>query len=335
MNLQDSPLSSSTLRQTPERFLTLLGVTVEQFDALFEQLYQRMLDDYRRRHRLWREERLRTLLERYRQTYREHLCITILYLRQYMIQETLAATYALHQASVSKIVARISQLLETILPIPERAAQCVYERIQQMTPEHRQAVAATLIIDASEQRIERSSDHKQQKHDYSGKKKCHTRKTQFVQTLTGIILDLSQPVGGSVHDFTLFKEHALAPWVERLLDLMQRVRVWIDSGYQGIAKQRPDWQCYLIERARRGHPLTTLQKITNKMKSRIRIAVEHTISRVKKYRCCSDRTRNTSAPTQALRWRIVAGLCNLRLAVRLGIADVFGYAQLVQPLNSA
>ena len=34
-------------------------------------------------------------------------------------------------------------------------------------------------IDATEQRIQRSSDKEQQKADYSGKKGQHTRKTQF------------------------------------------------------------------------------------------------------------------------------------------------------------
>ncbi len=39
MNLTDSPLSSVHLRICPKRFETLLGLCIEEFDALFEKVY--------------------------------------------------------------------------------------------------------------------------------------------------------------------------------------------------------------------------------------------------------------------------------------------------------
>lgn len=38
MALVDSPHASVRLREKPERFLTLLGVTVDQFDAIYSKL---------------------------------------------------------------------------------------------------------------------------------------------------------------------------------------------------------------------------------------------------------------------------------------------------------
>ena len=37
-----------------------------------------------------------------------------------------------------------------------------------------------LIVDSAEQHIERPSDYQEQKNFYSGKKKAHTRKNQFI-----------------------------------------------------------------------------------------------------------------------------------------------------------
>lgn len=170
MALQDSPFSSVNLRQKPRRFLTLLGVSVEQFDAIFEKLYELELQYQYRRHCLWRRERVEKMVAGNIENLREYLCITLLYIRQYNIQEVLATSFDISQAHVSKIVNRISLMLEKILPVPEKVVESLTEYLQKMDPKIREKYAATLIIDASEQRIERSQDKQKQRHDYSGKK---------------------------------------------------------------------------------------------------------------------------------------------------------------------
>ena len=170
MALIDSPFSSVKLRNRPQRFLTLLGVSVEQFDAIFEKLYQAELQHQKRYHSLWRKERVERLVARNEKTLREYLCITLLYIRQYNIQEVLAASFDISQAQISKIISRTSKLLEEILPTPEKAVESLTERIKQIDSALRRQYNATAIIDASEQRIERHQDQDQQQRDYSGKK---------------------------------------------------------------------------------------------------------------------------------------------------------------------
>lgn len=170
MALQDSPFSSIKLRQKPKRFLTLLGVSIEQFDSIFEKLCDLELQYQYRRHRLWRKERIEKMVAGNTANLREYLCITLLYIRQYNIQEVLATSFNISQAHVSKIVNRISLMLEKILPVPEKVAESLTDHLQQIDPKIREKYAATLIIDASEQRIERSQDKQKQRNDYSGKK---------------------------------------------------------------------------------------------------------------------------------------------------------------------
>lgn len=170
MPLVDSPHSSVRLREKPERFLTLLGVTVEQFDAIYTKLHHYEVLQQQRSHPLRHRERVEKMIARNAETLREYLCITLLYIRQYNIQEVLAASFDLSQAQVSKIVNRISKILKEILPVPGNAVSALSERIEQIAPTLRNDYSATLIIDASEQRIERSQNQQQQRQDFSGKK---------------------------------------------------------------------------------------------------------------------------------------------------------------------
>jgi hypothetical protein len=171
MLLSASPLSSQNLRQNPRRFFSLLGVTVEQFDQIFEDLFQLHLQHQIERNSLQLAERVVRRNERHRDRLKEHFCITLLYLRQYSNQELIAAAFGLSQGQISKIINHISLLLEHVLPVPEKLAEQVYNFLRTLDPQLRKQYAATLIIDASEQRIQRSADAKQQRKDFSGKKR--------------------------------------------------------------------------------------------------------------------------------------------------------------------
>lgn len=108
---------------------------------------------------------------------------------------------------------------------------------------------------------------------------------------------------------------------------MNKTVVWADSAYEAIAKLFPEWCCQINEKGKRNHPLTDEQKLKNKIKTKVRILVEHVISRIKKYRCCCERVRNMSREKQSRYWKIVAGLCNLRRAQELQILHVLGYSK--------
>lgn len=146
------------------------------------------------------------------------------------------------------------------------------------------------------------------------KKKLHTHKVQGFGTPTGLILDLSASVGGSVHDFKQWKSFRQNKGLDRILGLMgNRVIGYFDSAYQSIAKRHPRWEIRLQQKAFRNKPLTEAQKTTNRVRSKVRIAIDHTIRRMKISRSCSDRQRKTTKEKHQQRWQIAAGIANLRL----------------------
>lgn len=170
MSLLESPLSSVHLRQQPKRFETLLGLIPAQFDVLFDQVSEAELTRQSARHRLWTAERVARLVAKDRPILREYLSVTLLYLRQYPIQEVLAASFGLSQGHVSKIIQRITPLLEQVLPTPAVTVDALVAWLETLPAALRAEYAAPVIIDATEQRIERSLAEPQQRQDYSGKK---------------------------------------------------------------------------------------------------------------------------------------------------------------------
>lgn len=170
MALSDSPLSSVHLRKRPKRFHSLLGLHVQEFDHLFDKVYKAERDRQYKNHGLWTIERVERLVSRYEPTLREHLCVAFLYLRQYPLQDVLAASFEISQGQISRIIKRMLPLLIRVLPTPSLTVEKLHSFLLLLPKELREEYAATLIIDASEQRIERSTDYDQQKKDYSGKK---------------------------------------------------------------------------------------------------------------------------------------------------------------------
>jgi hypothetical protein len=61
------------------------------------------------------------------------------------------------------------------------------------------------------------------------------------------------------------------------------VVVRVDKGYEGLEEEYPEVKVQKPKKARRGHPLTVLEKLLNRAMSTLRIPVEHVIGRLKKY----------------------------------------------------
>jgi len=92
-----------------------------------------------------------------------------------------------------------------------------------------------------------------------------------------------------------------------------RVIAYFDSAYQSIAQRYPRWEIRLQQKAFRNKPLTVSQKTTNRVRSKVRIGIEHTIRQIKICRSCSDKQRKTTKEKHQRRWQIAAGMANLRL----------------------
>ncbi len=87
----------------------------------------------------------------------------------------------------------------------------------------------------------------------------------------------------------------------------------IDLGYLGVDNDFPEQLSVLPHKKKRNQlALSQEEKVYNKIHSKKRIIVEHTISRLKKYRIMSDVFRNKLRKYNKIS-DIVAGLVNYRI----------------------
>ena len=100
---------------------------------------------------------------------------------------------------------------------------------------------------------------------------------------------------GNVHDFQLFKNSQI--------HLKPGAQLTVDSGYQGITKLLVN--SVLPEKSSKNRLLSKQDRKQNRNISRKRIAVEHVIALVNRFRILSERYRN-----RRKRFSLIAGICN-------------------------
>jgi DDE superfamily endonuclease len=161
------------------------------------------------------------------------------------------------------------------------------------------------FIDSSEQEIPRPENKRKRKSYYSGKKKKHTVKTQYMVNSEGTILHKTGHDHGRIHDYEIFKnKHPTTPLqVENVLDL----------GYMGVQNDFPTVKSVLpIRKNRKKGELSNEEKKHNRRHSKLRVIVEHTVSRIKKYGIMGTKFRNKLKRYDHAS-DIVSGLINFRI----------------------
>jgi hypothetical protein len=121
----------------------------------------------------------------------------------------------------------------------------------------------------------------------------------------GYILYKAKHKKGRMHDYNIYKKnHSITP--------KQVVNV-IDLGYLGVEKDFPEQLSALPYKKKRNQDeLSEEEKKYNKIHSKKRIVIEHTICRLKKYRIQSEVFRNKLRKYDRMS-DIVAGLVNYRI----------------------
>ena len=269
---------SATRLRASSSFVRLTGVSIATFDRMLGELagpWDRL------QHRKARDGRPSEIggLE-------DHLLVMLIYYRCYLTQEFVGFLYGVHKSAVCRAIQRIEKLAGPRFGVKRKPVVSRKE-------------AEALIIDCTEQPIQRPGIDAVQKEHYSGKKKRHTLKTEYVVTEAGRIASASPSYPGSHHDVTIRRAGPKLP---------KRARVYADSGYQGYDKEHGNLE-FPYKKPKKGK-LTDEEKEYNRGLSGFRVRVEHRIGRTKRFRIVSDRFRNPLG-THHTKISIVAGLVNL------------------------
>jgi len=329
-NYRSTMLTVKKLRRKPKHFHNFTGLTPEHFDRLLlslEPLYQEAQEE-----RLKNPKRLRArgAGRNFELELPERLLMSLMYFRLYVTQTLLGYLFGLDTSNVSReINGRMLGVLSEVLPVPARdeplsdlAARAAssssdgggkkkrkkigtFEELLEKHPEFEE-----IFIDGTEQELPKPKDKGRRKGYYSGKRKRHTAKIQVVSTKKKLIVHLCGHVPGRVSDHLLLRATGV------MGKIADGVVVRVDKGYEGLEEEYPEVRIEKPRKARRGHPLTVLEKIYNRAMNALRIPVEHVIGHLKKFRLLAGIYRGKLERYDESA-SVIAGLHNYRELGRL------------------
>ena len=207
---------------------------------------------------------------------REGGCLCLVYLRQKPTFEILGLLFDISRTKAHETFHYWIDILRDILPASSIEAA---EGNEEKTEELRDLKEYELIVDSTEQPVARPVDYEEQKLYYSGKKKIHTFKNQFIVLPLGQdIVDITVGELGKTSDITLFRQSQ---------DKFDPDQKFIgDKAHQGESAS-----IIIPQKKPKNGQLTADQKQANKQLSCSRIGVEHMIGTCKIFRVASEKFR--------------------------------------------
>lgn len=271
------PLSVPHLRRSA-CFHRLTGVSVATFDRMVEQLRTPWDAAERRKTKSGRPWEVGGL--------EDHLLIMLLYYRCYVTQEFIGFFWKVDRSVICRAIQRVETHAQKLFGV-------------RRDPKITRREAEALIVDCTEQPIERPGEDAVQRAHYSGKKKRHTLKTEYVVTGRGRIVSISDSHPGSRHDLSIRREGPKLP---------KAARVYADSAYQGYDREHATLE--IPYKKPKGGALNDDEKEYNRGLGSFRVAVEHRIGRTKRFRIVAERFRNPR-DRHYTKTSIIAGLVNI------------------------
>ena len=302
-------MSYARLSKKPLLFRSFTGLEISEFNDIYAKIESRYNEHERKRLSRTKRERKVGAGRPFKLKVKERFFLMLLvYYRLYITYTLSGFLFDLDQSNICRDISIIEPLIKLCVPLPKK----LYKRtrrsrtIDEVEEEYFPGFKA--FIDSSEQEIPRPKNKRRRKSYYSGKKKKHTIKTQYMVNGEGLILHKTEHKKGRKHDYEIFKNnHPITPiQVENVFDL----------GYMGVKNDFPTVKSVLpFRKKRKKGELSNEEKKHNRKHSKLRVIVEHTVSRIKKYGIMGARFRNRLGRYDRTS-DIVSGLVNFRIMMR-------------------
>lgn len=299
------------LSDYPVVFQSVTGLRVGEFDHLVDDVLPLYAEA--EQNRLERADRQRAMGagHPFELKLRDHILLTVVWLRVYATHEVLGYLFGVSDSTVSRLIQRVLPVLEQAgrdtmrMPDPGRKRRRKLDDLLQDTPQ------LAVVIDTFEQRVQRPRDRDEADKFYSGKKKQHTLKSQVaVDEESGQVVDIGESTFGPEADLPVLQES----------QLMERLPAGVggigDSAYQGIAKLHPNGLGASPRKKPKGNPRSEQDKAYNAAFSSRRIIVENTIGRMRRYQSITQTDRN-HRQLHTPRVVAIAGLVNRQIDHRM------------------
>lgn len=304
-------MNVAKLKRRPKHLHNFTGLTVAQFEMLCEAVEQGRLEQRRsgqRQRAVGGGRKAKLNLE-------QQVLLALLYYRLYVTQMLLGYLFDLDDSNVSRLIAELRSVLQTVLPIPAQETLLFSQEprrrigtLEELLRKHPEL--KEVLIDATEQEVRKPKDKARRKSHYSGKKKRHTLKTQVTSTSECLLLHVSRSVQGRVNDLTLLRASGI------LRELPPELEVRVDRGYDGVARDYPERRIEQPHKARRNKPLDLVQRLINGVQNSARIKVENAFAHLKRFKLLAGIYRGPESSYDDT-FLTIAGLHNFRKLGRL------------------
>lgn len=303
-------LSFTKLSRRPRVFQRMTGLTLEEFNQLFDKFRSSwqffvnrefLSKERKRKFGGGRTSRLPSLEDK--------LLFILVYTRTYPTMVVLGILFGFEDSRACTWVGRLLPLLDQALGFnhsrPQRGKGRSLEEILAEFPELQEF---GISLDGTERPVKRPKDSKKQKSQYSGKKKRHTKKNVLItHPVNRKVVYLSQTRDGPVHDKKVIEEENLSCNIPNLRGIT-------DTGFLGFILG--SLRLIMPKKNTKLNKLSESDKEQNRAISSIRVIAEHAICGVKINRSTKDIFRNYKEEYIDLFMSIACGLHNLRVNSR-------------------
>lgn len=302
-------MNFSSLAQKPKHFHSFTGFKVAEFASLAETI---RADWEEVRQQSLKQDRIRKVgggSKPKLPALEDRLLVYGVYAKLYLPYVLLEYLFGVDESTICRMVKEMTKVLGKKI-IVQRGGRRIstLEELKEVFPD-----LDEVLIDATEQRINRPAKKRLRKKHHSGKKKAFTMKTQVMGTKQKLILHVADSSPGRIHDYKYFQETGVPKWLEGNPQIKARV----DLGYLGANADYPSADIILpVKRNRWRKSLTRSQKIMNTKKAKARIYLENTLANLKKFKILSDTYRNLKEHYSAT-FKSVCFLSNFRTLERL------------------
>ncbi len=250
--------------KNPRAMSALTGVTAKEFEQLLPDFTKTWESSKCYQHR--RDANVRKIgagRKGFLKSMETKLFYVLFYYKCYPTYDLLSIIYDCNRSNACRRQFELGNILEKALGrklvLPERKLRKLEEFFKAF-PEARE-----VFIDGTERPVQRPKDKEQQKENYSGKKKKHTRKNIVITDKEKRIGFLSKTEGGKNHDFPMLKKYASPD------NMPTEIKKHLDLGFKGFQNQFPGHKVSMPKRKPRTKELTEFAKEQNKKKSAIRV----------------------------------------------------------------
>jgi DDE superfamily endonuclease/Helix-turn-helix of DDE superfamily endonuclease len=297
-------MSYARLSRKPLLFKSFTGLYISEFDVIFREIESRYEEHERKRLSKRRRQRDVGAGRPFKLRFKERFLMLLVYYRLYITYTLSGFLFDLDQSNIYRDMSIIEPLVKRCIPLPKKLYKSTKRRARTIEEVEQYFPGFKAFIDSTEQEIPRPKNKRRRKSYYSDKKKKHTVKTQYMVNTEGLILHKTGHKKGRKHDYEVYKNNnPITPiQVENFLDL----------GYLGVQNDFPTVRSVVPFRKKRKSELSDAEKRHNRKHSKLRVIVEHTISRIKKFGIMGTKFRNKLGRYDHAS-DIVSGLVNFRI----------------------